>query len=493
MTPGFKNRICLLGLLALCCSSGCAHSPPRSLDALPIAIPAEFSQSNQMGGYYELMGEWSWIDDFDSEELNDLVRSAVEGNWDLKSAAARLEIALANRGIAGASRFPEIDGTGSGSRNKRSSRDIFSALRSTTVDNFNLGFGWNWEIDLWGRLRNEKRSAIATAGAAEADYAGARLSVVGAVVRAWLLLKESLAQEQLARETLDNFRSNIDVVTRGYAQGIFSALDVSLIRANAEAAESQHAQRVLSTFESKRSLQILIGQYPDSRIETTHQLPNLRRLVPAALPSELLSRRPDLISAERSLAANLENEVIAKKNFLPQIRLTGNYGVNSQELKDLIDPTSVAWNVAGNFTQPIFQGGRLWGTWKLRKAQSKLALSEFVRTALIAFMEVETTLQSEQSLMEQYRALERAASENNRAADIAWKNYERGLDESVITVLEAQRRAFSNQSQYLQTYRNFLQNRVDIHMALGGSFLSLNYPADAPEMAEDKTTETQIE
>lgn len=492
MTPGMNQRMCFLGLLALCFLSGCVHSPPQSLDALPVTIPPEFSQSDQMGDYSEPVGEWSWVDDFESEELEGLVRSAIEGNWDLKSAAARLEIALANRGIAGASRFPEIDGNGSASRNKRSSRDIFSALRSTTVDNFNLGFGWNWEMDIWGRLRNEKRSAIATAEAAEADYAGARLSVAGAVVRAWLLLKESLAQEQLARETLENFRSNIDVVTRGYAQGIFSALDVSLIRANAEAAESQHAQRVLSTFEAKRSLQILIGQYPDSGIETTHQLPSLHRPVPAALPSELLSRRPDLRSAERSLAANLENQVIAKKSFLPQIRLTGNYGVNSQELKDLIDPTSVAWNVAGNFTQPIFQGGRLWGTWKLRKAQSKLALSEFVRTALIAFMEVETTLQAEQSLMEQFSALQRAASENDRAADIAWKNYERGLNESVITVLEAQRRAFSTQSQFLQTYRNYLQNRVDIHMALGGSFVSGGNPA-ATEMAEDETTEPQIE
>ena len=468
--PG--RRLTVIAVMSVALAAGCAKSPKSVVDQLSVPVPDKFAQESTEGNYPSLPLQWSWVEEeFSSEELGELVTKALEGSYDLKSALARYDMAVANRQIAGANRLPFINGFANATRNKRSSRDEFSALRSSTIDTFNLGFNWNWEIDLWGRLRNEKQSAIAEGEASAADFQGARLSLVGTVVRTWLLLRESIAQEDLALITLTNFENNLEVVLRGYADGIYSAVDVSLIRANVESARSQLEARILATSEARRTLQVLIGEYPDTSINAGEAtMPVLNAMVPAGLPSELLNRRPDLIAAERRLAAALENEKIAKKAFLPQIRLTGNYGVNSQELQDLIDPTSVAWTVAEGLTLPIFQGGRIWGTWELRKAQTRLAFSEYGRTALLAFMEVESALQNEQSLQAQAQALNQSAVENERAADLAWKNYERGLDDSVITVLEAQRRSFTTRSQSLQTQRLYLQNRIDLHLALGGSF-----------------------
>ncbi len=473
--------------LCFCCLlAGCAASPGRKTGMLEaeIPIPAGYAQSDAEGDYPSPASDsetgWSWVTDFNSPELEQVVSRAMAYNYDLRSAAARLDMALATRSIAGAGRFPSVNGFGGMSRNKRSSRDEFSALRASTIDIFNLGFNWNWELDLWGRLRNEKQSAIASAEAAEAEFRGARLSIAGNVVRSWLELREALAQEQLARETLANFRNNLDVVIRGYADGIYSAVDVSLIRANVESAVSQLESRVLAAGNARRQLQILLGEYPDSDVDAESSLPELSAPVPPGLPSELLNRRPDLVAAERTLASALENRKVARKSFLPQIRLTGNYGVNSQELGTLLDPASVAWTVAENFTLPIFQGGRLWGTWNLRKAEVRMAFAEYARTALQAFLEVESALQSEQSLRDQSTALANAARENEMAADLAWKDYERGVSDSVVTVLEAQRRAFSTQSQYLLTRRLYLQNRVALHLALGGPF-------DFPLSQEDVT------
>lgn len=436
---------------------------------MPVEIPRNYVQQEDsiQPGYAD---SWNWIEDFQSPELKNIVHKALTYNYDLEAAAIRMDMAAANSLIAGSSRLPSVNGDIRSSRNKRSSGDEFRTLRASTIDSFSMGFNWNWEIDLWGRLKNQKQSAIASEEAAAADYQGARLSITGAVTRAWLALRESIAQQNLAEETYQNYLRNQEVIFNGYKEGIFSALDLSLIRANVESSRSQWEARKLTVQEAARSLQILLGEYPDGAVPAGDELPVLNRDVPAGLPSDLLTRRPDLIAAERRLAAAIEEEKIARKGFLPQIRLTGNYGVNSQELENLLEPTSVAWTLASNLTQPIFNGGRLWGTWNLRRAQSRLALSQYARTALQAFLEVESALQSEQSLNTQVEALGNSADENEKAADLAWKNYERGLTDSIITVLEARRRASNTRSQYLQTRRRHLQNRVDLHTALGGPF-----------------------
>ena len=450
---------------------GCAKPPKPTVAKLPITIPGEFSKGKPQKESSLDETDWNWVKDFDSEELESTISKALTYNYDLQAAATRVVMAQANNLITGSNRLPAINGFLRSSRNKRSGRDEFSALRSMTIDNFNAGFNWNWEIDLWGRLKNQKQAAIASEQAAAADFNAARLSIAGAVTRAWLAVIEAQNQENLARETYENFLSNQDIVFNGYKEGIFSAVDLSLIRANVQSSFSQWESRKLSTHENKRFLQILLGDYPDSNLSSGIALPDLKRSVPAGLPSELLNRRTDLIAAERRLASAIENEKIARKGFLPQISLTGNYGVNSQELNNLLDPGSVAWSLAGNLTQPIFRGGQIWGTWKLRRAQSRLALSDYARIALQAFLEVESALQSEQTLAEQVKALELSANENERAAQLAWKDYQRGLSDSIITTLEARRRAFNTRSQYLQTRRLYLQNRVDLHTALGGPFV----------------------
>lgn len=477
---------CFLVVSGILILGGCAQPPKPTHNKLTLDIPKgyEYVLLNEASSQ---TNQWNWIEDFQSDELKAVVSQAMAHNFDLQAAATRMEIAAANTRIAGASRLPSINGNARSARNKRSSGDEFSALRSSTFDNFNMGFGWNWELDLWGRLKNEKQAAIANEQAALADFDSARLSIAGAVTRTWLSIKEAIAQEALARETYQNFLENYEVVFSGYKEGIYSAVDLSLIKADVQASLSQWESRKLATHEAKRSLQILLGEYPDSQLDSNANLPDLKTTIPAGLPSELLNRRPDLIAAERRLAAALQDENVARKGFLPQISLTGNYGVNSQQLDNLLDPTSVAWTLGGNLTQPIFRGGQVWGLWKLRREQSKLALANYAAIVLQAFLEVESALQSEQSLKSQANAIGASADENENAAVLAWKNYESGVSDSIITVLEARRRAFNTRSQHLQTRRLYLQNRVDLHTALGGPF---EIPELETEDNSDQSTES---
>jgi len=193
-----------------------------------------------------------------------------------------------------------------------------------------------------------------------------------------------------------------------------------------------------------------------------------------------LNRRPDLIAAERRFAASIERLKVSKKELLPTISLTANGNTGSTDLQDLLDIERLAWRIAGNLAQPIFQGGRLIAGIDLSKADRRLALELYAQAVLVAFQEVETLLAGETYLREEEEALRRAADESTSAEELAWQEYQRGLTD-IITVLDSQRRAFNARSSHISVSNQRLQNRVNLHLALGGDFESPI--ASAPEAA----------
>jgi outer membrane protein TolC len=201
------------------------------------------------------------------------------------------------------------------------------------------------------------------------------------------------------------------------------------------------------------------------------------------LPSDLLHRRPDLIAAERQLAASLERVKIAKKDLLPTISLSSSTGTSSGELRDILDPDLLIWNIAGNLTQPIFQGGRLLAGIDLANANSRSALANYAQVALNAFRELESLLAAEGFLQDELSASEQAAIESVAAEELAWQQYQRGLVD-IITVLESQRRAFTAQSSLLSVMNNRLANRINLYLALGGNFALVKDPAEGPSHSE---------
>lgn len=409
-----------------------------------------------------------WLKDFESPKLTSLVDRAMRVNFDLHAAAARVDAALANAHINRADRLPQISGLLSASRSQRNITGGFSLVTPRTND-FRIGLDFSWELDIWGKLMNQHEAARMDYHASQADYAAARLSLAANVAKTWFTAIEAHLQVKLTKNTLDNFENNRAIIEEGFAIGINEALDVRLSRANVAAAQNSLEAQRLRRDAAVRSLEILLGHYPSASAALAERLPGVNQPVPGGLPSDLLNRRPDIIAAEKRLAATDQRLTAAKKNYLPSFALTANGGNSTTHLADLLDFSSLVWALAANITQPIFQGGRIMAQDALADANRRESLNVYAQAILQAFSEVETALRGEQLLSAQQAALRLAAKESVEGEVLAEEQYRAGLTD-IITLLEAQRRAFDAQSALIQVDNQRLQNRVDLYLALGGPF-----------------------
>jgi len=461
-----------LGILCLLLGA-CAAAPPVRHPQLEVAMPPAWleGEGGAPGGAPASTSGWSGLA---GGAVSALVEEALTHNYDLQSAAARVTMAAAQARIAGAPARPQASVGGSGSRARRNFVGFpipgsGGQVLSTTTTTYGVSLNASWEVDLWGRLRDGERAALADAAAAQADLLGAQLSLTAQVLRTYYGAVEARRQLELARATTDNYRLSLKQVEQRYDRGLRPALDVHLARANLAAAEAVVAQRRLLQDRVGRQLEVLLGRYPAGDMPPGSELPQIDVPVPAGLPAEILSRRPDLVAAERRLAAAGARVREARKALYPRLSLTGSSGRSSQELGDLLDGDYSVWNLMANLSAPLLQGGRLRAGVDLAAAGQEGALTQYGRSVLQALAEVEGLLAAEDFLAQQERATVRAAHEAVAARALARDRYGRGLADS-ITLLEAQRRAFEAESQALAVRRQRLDARIDLHLALGGGF-----------------------
>jgi len=268
-------------------------------------------------------------------------------------------------------------------------------------------------------------------------------------------------------------------VRERYERGLRSALDLRLARANLATAEDNLEATRARKDGAIRQLELLLGRYPGASLETTGALPEVPARVPAGLPAELLSRRPDLLALERRVAGQRERHHQARMALLPRISLSNSTGTSSGELQDIVDRDFSVWSLGANLLQPIFQGGRLLAGIDLADSNAREALETYVKGALRAFGEVETSLALEGFLTRRETALTRAVEQSQAARELAEDRYARGLD-GIITLLSAQRDAFQSESRLLQIRRLRLDARIDLHLALGGGFSHAGGKGNAP-------------
>jgi len=448
--------------------AGCASALPPS-PVLP-ETPAQWSALDTEISPAAL-SDRGWLADFGDARLESLVAEAVTANHDLTAAAARLSAAREQARIAGAARLPEIDLGLSAARSKRAPSGL-SASSARAVTSYGLDASASWEIDVWGRIRAGSQATIRDFEAAHADWRGARLSLAAEVARDWFLLAETHAQEQLASRTVASFQRSLDVVEERYRAGLSTALDMHLARENAATAESNLAMRRQVRDAAARALETLLGRYPLAGIAAAElSLPRLSRDIPAGIPSDLLGRRPDLVAGEKRFEAASARVSEARRVRLPSLKLTAAGGTASDTLRNLLDWDYLVWSIVSDLTQPLFTGGRLSAELALAEARDREAIELYAQAILNAFREVESALAAETYLTEQEQALAKASAEAGEAADLALDSYGRGLAD-MVTLLEAQRRAFTAESTYLRTARERLDNRVNLYLALGGDFIA---------------------
>lgn len=455
--------------LFLCVSVlSCATAPIVEYPELDLATPTNWTAPTTDG---EIVDDW-W-NNLGNSRLDSLVDLALTHNYDLKATATRVAQAQAQARAAGAPLVPQLGATGSSSKRKQNFVGLpipgGAGGLSTTSTSYSANLNLSWEVDLWGRLRAGTQASIANAQAAQADWDGARLSLIAQTVRAYFAAVESGRQVELASATVENYRLSTEQIQNRYRRGLRSSLDVRLGRSSLATAQAMLEQRRQQQDIALRQLELLLGRYPSAGIAVDGELPTISAAVPAGLPADLIARRPDLIAAERRLTAADRRLAVARRALLPRISLTASTGRSSSALGDLLDGDFSVWNLIGNISQPLLQGGRLRAEVDLASSAAESALFTYAQSALRAYGEVETRLSAEGFLADQELALATAATEATAARVLAEERYAKGLSD-LITLLESQRRAFDSQSRLLAIKRQRLDARVNLYLALGGGF-----------------------
>ncbi len=426
-----------------------------------------------------------WVGRFKDSRLRQLIDQAFHENRDLRASIARYDQALQQVRIAGAAALPYADLSFDANRQKQNFIGFpiggqgaeggggeQNAVFSNIFNQFNLNLGAQWEIDVWGRIRAGQSAALADAEAASQDIRAARASLAARVASAWFSIAEENSQVRLARETEAAFQSTADTVRDRFARGQQaeggSASQVRLAETDVATARAARLEREQNLDSARRRLEILIGSYPAGRINTA-TLPPVPAKPPVGLPSELLQRRPDVLAAERRFAAAGKRLSEARRAVFPRLTLTSGGGTATGELSELLNSDFGVWQIAGNVVQPIFTGGQILAEARTRSAREREALASLQQTVLDAFGEVESALAAERLLAERAAAVETALKLAREADEAARADFAGGLGD-FLTVLTAQNSVVRLRSQQLTLHRLRLENRINLHLALGGDF-----------------------
>jgi NodT family efflux transporter outer membrane factor (OMF) lipoprotein len=351
-------------------------------------------------------------------------------------------------------------------------REQAPSVTTNTSNQFNLSLNLNWELDLWGRIAAGRSAAQASFEAAELDYKAARASLAGSVARAWFALSEAQAQLQLAEQAQQTFAETANAVRDRFKAGADqsgAASQLRLSETDVATAKANLAERQLAVQAAARQLEILLGRYPAGSMKGSATLPAVPRSAPTGLPSELLLRRPDILAAERRHAAQGKRVTEGWKSLYPRFTLTGSAGQSSQELVDILKSDFGVWQIAGNIVQPILAGGRIIGEIKVYYAEEKETLGQLESTLLKAFGEVEGALASERDLATRETAVLETLRLAKEAEQSARTDYRNGVGD-ILTVLAAQGRRVTTEAQSITLHRLRLDNRINLHLALGGDF-----------------------
>jgi outer membrane protein, multidrug efflux system len=476
--------LCGSTLLLCQCSS---TSPGSQFDRVAEITPESWAAQREAKAGLDL----KWTGQFRSAELQSLLEAAKEHNLDLKIAASRLAQAQTAIQQARSAGLPMLDLILSPQRQKQNFVGFpLSALggggsapastepqvTSNLVNTYRLTGQVQWELDLWGRIRAGTAAAVAAKEAADQDFRAAQASVGAAVVRAWLVRQENLAQanlatkaEQLANDTAqaleERFRSGQDQNGAGSL-----GAQVRLARSDAATAAASRLEREQAARQAERALAELCGSYPAAKnAKASPTFPTTDARPPAGLPSELLLRRPDILAAERRLAAQQARMKEAKRAIFPRLSLTANAGGSSNALRDVLNSDFGIWSLGGNVVQSILTGGQVRSEIAKRTAEESEALGTLQKTVLGAFREVEDALDAESTLASREAAVAEASKLATEADTEARNDFRQGIGD-ILTVLQAQQRAIQAESSLLTLKRLRLENRVQLHQALGGNF-----------------------
>ena len=476
-----KKTVLLPMVVAALVSSGCTMIPDYKRPDAPLA--AGYSSDDATAAANAVAAaDIGWREFFTDPHLQKLIETALQNNRDLRVAALNVEAARAQYRIQRAELFPAIGVTGSHQSSKFPS-GVFGAgggagggatIGTDEINRFNnVGVGiTSYELDLFGRIRSLKQARLADYLALQETRRATQISLVAEVANAYFAV---LTDQRLIAGTADVLKSQestLGLSRQRLEAGATDALTVHQVETSVYTARANLARYERQLQLDRNALTQLIGlpQLPaDLPLDTVIDENALATPLSAGLPSELLTRRPDVLAAEQQLIASNANIGAARAAFFPNITLTGSYGTASTELDGLFKDGTEAWSFAPSITIPIFAAGANKASLDAAKLQKDIGIAQYESAIQAAFREVSDALAARATLDRQVEAQQGLATATSQSFKLANLRFERGVDD-YLTVLDSQRSQYTATMDLESIKLSRLQNLVTLYKVLGGGW-----------------------
>jgi NodT family efflux transporter outer membrane factor (OMF) lipoprotein len=455
-------------------SAGCMLGPNYKRPVLP--TPASFRAPEPLPpGQAASLADLKWFEVFKDDKLQDLIRTALRQNYDLRDAVLRVEEARANLGITRSNQYPNFGASGSIEIN-RLSRDGATPLPAAFLPSQNRNFGQatldllSFEVDIWGRLRRATEAARANLLSADENRKAVVITLVSDVATAYLTLRQYDYELEISRRTLQTRVESLDLTKSRQKGGVSTLLDLRQAEQLVDTAAQTIPVIEQQIEQTENQITLLLGENPGNVVRgrsLTEQ--DLSPEVPPGLPSELLERRPDIRAAEQDLISANAQIGVAKAAYFPQLTLSGILGGQSTQLSSLFSGPHSAWSLVPQVTQPIFTAGRLKSGVKFAEAEQQRMLVQYEKTIQTAFTEVSNSLIAHQRVRESRERQEALVFALRDRVRLAYIRYRGGVD-TQLNALDADRDLFQAELDLSQIQLSELLTVVQLYKALGGGW-----------------------
>ena len=401
-----------------------------------------------------------WLKRFGDTDLESAVQEAFANNRNLQSVLAQLRASRAAMRVSRADLFPTINLSGTAT----------DAENATTIYDGSLEA--SWEADIWGRNLSLARAGNAEARAAAADFAAARQALAAAVAQAWYDRSAARISLDLATSDLERRKDTLRITNARFRAGLASRLDVRLAQVAVSNSEDRLETALRTARNAARALEVLIGRYPSGDAAGAGDLVMPQPLPNITAPVSVLAGRPDLIAAEARVDAAGLRAVDARHAMFPQLTLRFDATTRSGNFGDLFDPGTYINAISAGLLQPLFRGGALLAEADRQGELAKSALFDYAQSTLTAFQEVEDRLDAEATLERQVASTATAAEEARAAVGLTRSRYINGRS-TIFDLIDAQTTAIASETRAIETRRAQIENRINLHLALGDEPLPL--------------------
>ena len=462
-----RRAACALALAASACTVGPNYKRPVA--QLPEAYRAA-APTGALAADQPSLGDQKWWEVFQDEQLQELIRTALRQNFDVRIAAARVAEARAQLGITRADQFPQVDGSALADRERVSASPVPLPSQAFERNVFQVGGSTSWEVDFWGKFRRATEAARATLAATEWGRRAVVTSLVAQVAEAYFALRAIDLNLDISRQTLASRQESLRLTQVRAAGGVASELDVRQAEQLVFGASAVIVDLERQAEQQENLISILQGNNPGAvpRGRTLTDQPLIPQ-VPTGLPSALLERRPDVVEAEQTLVAANANIGVVRANFFPEVSLTGSGGFQSAALSSLLTGPAAFFTVGATLLQPVFTAGRTRSQVELAEARRDEVLLAYQQTILESLRDVSDALiayRRNREFRDQQQLLTRSAGDALRLTTLRYQ----GGASSYLEVLDADTRLFAAQLVLAQAQLNELLAIVQIYRALGGGW-----------------------